>query len=334
MNNKIIDLFCGCGGLSLGFEMAGFETILAIDMWEDAIITYNTNRKNKVGKCIDISNLSDDELKFYRGKCKGVIGGPPCQGFSTVGKRDKTDPRNQLYKQYCRVVELVNPDFFLLENVKGLLTLADGYFKNDIIKRFSKLGYNVSYQVLNASNYGVPQNRERIFFIGLKNNLFVFPKKFDYFVSCKDAISDLEEDIYIMPTTNYQKFMRGNVKNTTNHELTNHTENTKKIISMVPDGGNIRSLSSEYWNIRKYNKAFERMNSEKPSNTVDTGHRNYFHYSENRIPTVRENARLQSFPDNFIFYGSKTSQYKQVGNAVPPLLAKVLAEAIKQQIGG
>ena len=117
-----------------------------------------------------------------------------------------------------------------------------------------------------------------------------------------------------------------------NHELTKHSADTIKIIRMVPDGGNIKSLPPEYWNIRKYNKAFERMSSSRPSNTVDTGHRNYFHYKENRIPTVRETARLQSFPDSFVFCCSRTSQYKQVGNAVPPLLAYAIAKALAEQL--
>ena len=127
--------------------------------------------------------------------------------------------------------------------------------------------------------------------------------------------------------------MRKNSKGIYNHQITKHSYQTKEIISLIPDGGKIKDLPKEYWEIRKYNKAFERMNSKQPSNTVDTGHRNYFHYSKNRIPTVRENCRLQSFSDSFIVLGSRTSQYKQIGNAVPPLLAKAIAEEIIKQIG-
>ena len=332
MKNKIIDLFCGCGGLSLGFEEAGFESILAIDLWKDAIETYNFNRINKVGKCIDICSITNEELIKYKKECIGVIGGPPCQGFSTVGKRESSDPRNQLYKEYCRIVEIVQPMFFVLENVKGLLTLEQGFFKNDIVKRFSNLGYCVNYKILNASNYGVPQNRERVFFVGIKNKKFSFPLELNYKITSSEGISDLRQGMYLAPENNYQSLMHGSILSISNHEITVHSEETKKIIAMIPDGGNIKSLPSEYWNIRKYNKAFERMNSNKPSNTVDTGHRNYFHYNENRIPTVRENARLQSFPDSFIFKGCKTSQYKQVGNAVPPRLAYAIAKAIKAQL--
>lgn len=336
-SKKIIDLFCGAGGLSLGFEKAGFEIEFAIDMWDDAIDTYNQNHINKVARCQDIHELTNEYLKSLKGKITGVIGGPPCQGYSTVGTRDVNDPRNHLYLEYCRVVENVEPEFFVIENVRGLLTLGKGAFKDDIITRFSNLGYNVTYRLVNASDYGVPQNRYRVFFVGVKNKDFVFPENFDYKVSSSEAISDLPSlenfdlfsDYYISdPQNSYQKMMRENSTGLFNHEPTKHSEQTKKIIGMIPDGGKISDLPEEYWNIRKYNKAFQRMNSQLPSNTIDTGHRNYFHYAENRVPSVRESARIQSFPDDFIFTGSKTSQYKQVGNAVPPLLAKVIAEAI------
>lgn len=345
MNNKIIDLFCGCGGLSIGFEMAGFETKAAIDMWKDAVETYNFNHKNKVAQCEDIHNWSDEYLTklALSGEVVGVVGGPPCQGYSTVGTRDVNDPRNHLYLEYCRVVEKINPDFFVLENVKGLTTLANGAFKDDIIDRFGKLGYNVEYKILNAADYGVPQNRLRVFFVGIKGKSFNFPKPLDKVYTSKDAISDLPvlDEINGMdelhqyskePSNDFQKRMRGHSKVLKNHQITKHSRQTVDIISKVPDGGSIKDLPKEFWEIRKYNKAFQRMSSEKPSNTVDTGHRNYFHYSENRIPTVRENARIQSFPDEFEILGSKTSQYKQVGNAVPPLLAFAIAEEIKKQI--
>lgn len=348
MKNKIVDLFCGCGGLSLGFEMAGYEPILAIDMWEDAVITYNRNRENSVAISEDIHNITDAYLQTLNANNEivGVIGGPPCQGYSTVGTRDINDPRNHLYLEYCRVVENIQPEFFVLENVKGLLTLSNGLFRDDIVERFSRLGYEVSYQVVNAADYGVPQNRDRVFFVGIKKKRFSFPKKrVEKVLTCSDALSDLPVlndcngncetlPYFLAPQNEYQKQMRINSDFVTNHQITAHTEQTKRIISMIPDGGKIKDLPREYWEIRKYNKAFERMGSNRPSNTVDTGHRNYFHYSQNRIPTVRENARLQSFPDTFYVVGTRTSQYKQIGNAVPPLLALAIASAIKEQIEG
>lgn len=345
MKNKIIDLFCGCGGLSLGFEMAGFEVSYAIDMWAKAVATYNHNHEKKVAECVDIHSLTDEQLIALNknNDVIGVIGGPPCQGFSKVGTRDVNDPRNHLYLEYYRVVKLVRPEFFVIENVSGLLTLSKGLFRDDIVERFGKLGYEVTFQEVVASDYGVPQNRHRVFFVGMKKKKFVFPSKIEGVVTSKDAISDLlplsaedgledEHGYASAPQNDYQKKMRGKQKTVKNHQITIHTQQTIDIISMVPDGGTIYDLPDEYWNVRKYRKGFERMPSFKPCHTVDTGHRNYFHYSENRIPTARENARLQSFPDWYEFLGTKTDQYKEIGNAVPPILAYHIASAIKDQL--
>lgn len=332
---KIIDLFSGIGGLSLGFENAGFEVVAAIDMWADAIKTYNHNRVDKVGQVISVEDFNEFQLKelLSEHKITGVIGGPPCQGFSTVGQRDINDPRNKMYLEFYNTVKMADPDFFVIENVKGLLTLNKGAFVKDIIKRFGPegLGYNISYKLVNAANYGVPQNRHRVFFIGIKNRDFVFPEESQTVLTAKDGISDLcgkEGEYATKPQNEFQSMMRRGLKKPYNHDFTSHTEQTVSIISQIPDGGNIKSLPREFWEVRKYNKAFERMGTFKPSNTIDTGHRNYFHYSENRIPTARESARIQSFPDDFEVLGTRGSQYKQIGNAVPPLLAQAIAEQI------
>lgn len=345
---KIIDLFSGVGGLSQGFEWNGFEPVVAIDFWDDAIKTYNHNRKDKVGISMDVTQFNDELLPniLKEHKIYGIIGGPPCQGFSTARLSNATEKigkinesRNHLYLEFFRTVDIVKPKFFLIENVRGLVSANKGAFVKDIIDRFGGIGYNVSYKILNASDYGVPQNRKRVFFVGLLEGEFEFPEKFKYKVSTKEAIMDLiqsnEKAIqkYSLPIKNeYHKLMRNGKKTVKNHEVTIHNEQTTSVISMVPNGGNIKSLPPEYWNIRKYNKAFQRMNSELPSNTIDTGHRNYFHYEANRIPTARESARIQSFPDSFEFLGTKGSQYKQIGNAVPPFLARVLAEKIKSYL--
>ncbi len=345
MKNKIVDLFCGCGGLSLGFEQAGFEVAYAIDVWERAIQTYNYNRGTEVAVCKDIHELTDaylNELKIS-GEIAGVIGGPPCQGFSKVGTRDINDPRNHLYLEYFRVVENILPDFFVFENVSGLLTLSKGMFRDDIMKRCRDLGYYVEFEEICAVDYGVPQNRRRVLFVGMKKGRFRFPEKQDEIITSKDAIGDLlpltvengldDMHEYAMePQNAYQRQLRANQTQVANHQITVHTQKTIDIISMVPDGGTIYDLPDEYWDVRKYRKGFERMPSTRPCHTVDTGHRNYFHYSENRIPTARENARLQSFPDNYIFLGTKTDQYKEIGNAVPPMLSYAMAKAIKEQL--
>lgn len=337
---KVIDLFCGIGGLSLGFEQAGFEIISAVDMWKDAVVTYNHNHINKVAKTLTVEDFNVQELPELVKKhhISGIIGGPPCQGFSTVGKRDINDPRNQMYLEFYKAVKIVSPDFFLIENVKGMLTLNKGAFVKDLIERFGEngLGYNISYQLLNAADYGVPQNRYRVFYVGLKKGVFNFPKPYDYKLTAKDGISDLEGtsngEYKTPPQNEYQRIMRRDCNLIMNQDYTNHTDQTISIISMIPDGGNIKDLPAEYWQVRKYNKAFERMGSFKPSNTIDTGHRNYFHYAEPRIPTVRESARIQSFPDSFEIIGTRGSQYKQVGNAVPPMLANIIATELKKRI--
>ena len=334
---KIIDLFCGIGGLSLGFEQSGFEVISAIDMWKDAIVTFNHNRKYPVGKVETVEEFNETDLHeiLTRHHISGIIGGPPCQGFSTVGRRIVDDPRNKMYLEFYKAVRIAQPDFFVIENVKGMLTLNKGAFVDDLIDRFGEngLGYTISYQLLNAADYGIPQNRYRVFFVGIRGKKFVFPKPYAYTLTAKDGISDLEgatnEKYGSLPQNDFQTQLRGDCKHPINQDYTSHTEQTISIISKIPDGGNIKSLPPEYWEVRKYNKAFERMGTFKPSNTIDTGHRNYFHYSEPRIPTVRESARLQSFPDNFEIIGTRGSQYKQVGNAVPPMLSRILAEQIK-----
>ena len=343
---RIVDLFCGCGGMSLGFEEAGYEVALAIDTWADAIKTYNHNHASSVGEVMDIKDLDDEriEILLQNGPITGVIGGPPCQGFSTVGTRDVEDERNHLYMEYYRVVKKIRPKFFVIENVQGMLTLAKGAFKDDVVQRFSALGYKVSYSLLNAKDFGIPQHRKRVFFVGLMEGEFVFPDGSNISdVTTKEALSDLppidveHKDIGTFdypspPKSDYQKYIRGKSKQITNHLITMHTEQTKNIIGMIPDGGKIRDLPREYWEVRKYNKAFQRMASNGVSITVDTGHRNFFHYEQNRIPTARENARLQSFKDDWVPLGSKTSQYKQIGNAVPPLLAENVARSLKRYL--
>lgn len=337
---KIIDLFCGIGGLSLGFEQAGFEVISAIDMWKDAINTYNHNRTSKIAKVETVEEYNESELPQIVSEhhISGIIGGPPCQGFSTVGRREIDDPRNKMYLEFYKAVKIARPDFFVIENVKGMLTLNKGAFVKDLMERFGPngLGYNISYKLLNAADYGIPQNRYRVFFVGILGKTFNFPEPYNFVLTAKDGISDLEnsDDMKYgsLPQNDYQIELRGDCKRPLNQDYTNHTEQTVSIISLIPDGGNIKSLPPEFWQVRKYNKAFERMGTFKPSNTIDTGHRNYFHYSEPRIPTVRESARLQSFPDSFEIIGTRGSQYKQVGNAVPPMLARILANNIKKTL--
>jgi len=339
---NVLDLFCGCGGLSLGFEDAGFNVAFGIDSWSDALKTFAFNHKNakaiqKDLGLIKISDIKDEGIA----NIDVIVGGPPCQGFSIAGKRLISDERNLLYKSFVSFVEELQPKLFLMENVPNIMAMGKGIVRDSILKDFEAIGYKTTFKVLLASDYGVPQNRRRAFFIGVKDApLFEFPlSDLDVKINTKDAISDLpDRDIddgskySIKPRSEYQKRMRANSKLLYNQQLTNHKPKTVEIISLVPDGGNYKDLPSDLQGTRKVNIAWTRLNSQKPSFTIDTGHRHHFHYKFNRVPTVRESARIQSFPDDFIFLGSKTSQYKQVGNAVPPLLSKVLAEAIKNHL--
>jgi len=333
---KVLDLFSGCGGMSLGFEQADFEICLGIDNWSDALLTFTNNHKNSQVLKADLSTLQPSEIGINA--IDIIIGGPPCQGFSIAGKRIVQDERNELYKSFVGFVGFFQPKAFVMENVPNILSMGKGLIRAEIIRDFEKLGYSVACGTLLASNFGVPQNRKRAFFIGTRDVAkFEFPRaNLVKKVTSEEAISDLpDSDISdnstypLEATSEYQKKMRKNSQGLFNHQLTNHKDKTVEIISLVPDGGNYKDLPSHLKDTRKVNIAWTRLNSKKPSFTIDTGHRHHFHYKYNRVPTVRESARIQSFPDSFIFLGSKTSQYKQVGNAVPPLLAKHIANFLR-----
>lgn len=339
-----IDLFSGAGGLSYGFEMAGFNILLGIDNDEKALETFAKNHKNSKTICGDITKINMDDIVKVIGnkKIDFIIGGPPCQGMSLAGPRKFDDPRNKLYLSYLRILEQVQPRGFVIENVPGLLSLFNGQIKDSILDRLKKLNYNVKFKVLKASEYGVPQNRRRVFFVGLKKGEFNFPRPLEKVVTTKMALDDLpaldtpdflgsEIQHYLKePDNKYQKLMRSRSNVVLNHIAAKHTEKTRHIISMVPDGGNYKDLPEEFKKSRNFHVAWTRFASNQPAPTIDTGHRHHFHYKYNRVPTVRESARLQSFPDNFVFLGNKTQQFRQVGNAVPPLLAFALAKELKK----
>lgn len=341
MHPTVLDLFSGCGGLSYGFEKAGFEVVAGVDNWKDALVTFECNHAGAKGLLVDLGDFVPEDIEKQIGKkIDVVIGGPPCQGFSISGKRNPNDPRNKLYRGFVKTVAYFKPKAFVLENVPNLVSMEKGKIKDSIIAEFEELGYTVKYKVLLASDYGVPQNRRRVVFVGLKNKEFIFPEPtVEKCVTSKEALSDLPENTVLdgepygdSPKSEYQRLMRSGSKGIFNHEATVHTEQTKRIIALVPDGGNYKDLPEELQNTRKVNIAWTRINSKKPSMTIDTGHNHHFHYEYNRVPTARESARLQSFPDSFVFCGGKTSQLKQIGNAVPPLLAENIAKALKEQL--
>lgn len=325
----------------MGFEKAGFKSLLAIDHWQDALDTYAKNRKDARTLCGDLANLDPKQVKkeYQISDVDVIVGGPPCQGFSVAGKRIIEDERNKLYKSFVSFVKCFRPKAFVMENVPNILSIGGGLVKESIFSDFEKLGYHVSVKVLLASDYGVPQNRKRAVFVGfLKDQLFEYPKPtVEKKVSSSEALSDLPENSlkdgapYPRKSSSpYQELMRKNSQGVFNHETTQHSEQTKKIIALVPDGGNYKDLPAEYQQTRKVHIAWTRLNSKNPSFTIDCGHRHHFHYSYCRIPTVREAARIQSFPDDFVFTHTRTSQYKQVGNAVPPLMAYAIAKKLAE----
>lgn len=345
-----IDLFAGCGGLSKGFMDAGFNIIVGVDNDQAALNTFKLNHMGAEALNADLSQQETfDEIKRIAGTrtIDVIIAGPPCQGFSLTGPRNFDDPRNKLYLAVIEMVRQFNPKGFIIENVPGMATMYKGQVKDEILKRFKNLGYNVECKILCAADYGVPQLRRRLIFMGIRNDVGVpvFPEPLltpDNYITCREAISDLpsrvdelgkEEDSYDHEsTTAYQKKMRGNCTTLYNHVATNHKQFVKDTIALVPEGGNYKDLPKGWGESRKFHEAWTRYDGNKPSKTIDTGHRNHFHYKYNRVPTIRENARLQSFPDDFIFTGTKTQQNRQVGNAVPPLLGFALGKKILEII--
>ena len=335
-----IDLFSGCGGMSLGFEMAGFKPILAIDHWGDALETYKTNNPGTPVLQADLLSLPVSQIVDRVSRPTMIVGGPPCQGFSISGKRDPKDPRNILYQSFVNFVDAFKPKYFVMENVPNMASMGGGAILNAAVEEFEELGYQVASRILLASDHGVPQNRRRLFVVGTRvNSNFEFPEPTFGIerqrVSTADAISDLPETSLAdgspypaPPQSDFQKLIRRDSIGVWNHQITQHAQKTVETISLVPDGGNYKDLPEHLQNTRRVNIAWTRYSSQRPSHTIDTGHRHHFHYKFNRIPTVRESARLQSFPDSFKFVSSRTSQYKQVGNAVPPLLAKAVGQSL------
>ena len=330
---NILDLFCGCGGLSLGFSKVFKEaTFTGVDLDTMALDTYKNNIPNSTTICQDVGGLKESLDKQF----DIVIGGAPCQGFSSAGKRDVTDPRNFLYREFVSYVRKYEPSVFLLENVPSFLSLGGGIFKKNILSDFELLGYNVVYFTLTASEYGVPQKRKRVFFVGTKGvHPLTLPNALTKPISVWEAISDLPANTLEdgcsyphPPNSPYQEYMRENSAGVYNHLTANHSEFVVDTLSKIPDGGSYKDIPN--WEERgiKYRKSWIRLSSKEPSPTITTSYNNLFHYKYNRIPTVRELARLQSFPDNFIFRGSKTKQMVQVGNAVPPMLSEILANQI------
>ncbi len=346
----VVDLFSGAGGLSRGFIDAGYEVLLGIDFDDAALKTFEHNHGNAKALKLDLFNLDNIDVleeEFYKraNSLDVLVGGPPCQGFSLAGKREEFDERNKLYVAMVETAKRLKPKVVVLENVPGMLTLYEGKVKERIFEDFEKLGYTMNAKILYAPDYGIPQIRKRVFFVGLLNSTekFEYPEPIlqpENYITCEQAIGDLPalEGIYgdliqeypSEPLTDYQIEMREFSDKIHNHIGSIHSEKTTSMIALVPEGKNYKALPEEYRKLYKYHEALTRYHSKKPSLTINTGHRSHFHYKWNRIPTVRESARLQSFVDSFIFFGNKSDQYKQVGNAVPPKLGFAIGMKLKE----
>ncbi|MEG3991334.1 DNA cytosine methyltransferase [Microcoleus sp. S28C3] len=370
----VLDIFCGAGGMSLGFQNAGCEILGGIDKNPHAIRTHHRNFPNceLMRDAQSIESITDlSKLKLKPGQIDILIGGPPCQVFSVVGKGKmkslgkhiKSDAKNFLYKKFIRVVQYYKPLFFVIKNVNYLLnhwifpTFTKDLQKGLDRKRKDYPGYNLSHQILTASDYGVPQIRKRLFIVGRRkdtNLTFEFPDvNTSSPVSVGEAIGDLPElkpislplkrkstapkqiDVpeayHSLPKSEYQKLMRTQSCDTVmNHMCRSHNDKDLHIFSIMPQGGIYKNIPDELkrYSALSFEDKYKRLHWDKPSWTL-TAHMQkdclaYIHPRQTRSISVREAARLQSFPDHFVFDAPMTKMFELVGNSVPPLLAEMI----------
>ncbi len=360
---NVVDLFAGVGGISIGFKKAGFNILSANEYKKDIANTYEKNHPN--AKMI-VKNIADVESgEFLCNKedvVDIVVGGPPCQGFSMAGRRIRNngeflnDSRNELFKEFYRIVKDLKPKVFIMENVVALMSMHNGKVKNEMFSIFGKLGYDVKVRVLLASDYGVPQLRKRIVFIGNKIGVDsddLFPQKTHgpetnkSYVSISDSIFDLpfinageggfESDYEKDPETEYQIKRKGKCKILYNHDSSAHDKKIINILKLIKEGEGRNDLPEKYRTKSVHSGAYGRLERDKPSYTITTRFDTpsvgrVTHPILHRSLTPREAARIQSFDDDFIFYGGRSSIGIQIGNAVPPLLAYVIARQIKKYL--
>ena len=351
MEFRVLDLFCGAGGFSAGLDKVnGIKTVAAVDFDKYATETFKNNFPEAYVFTGDLTDAKTKNSIIEKAKelnVNMIVGGPPCQGFSLKGKNlGLDDPRNFLFLEYYYLVKEIKPEVFVIENVKNLLNSENGYFKNQIIEKFSSLGYILSYGVLNAKDYSVPESRERAIIIGSLTNSIDLPQPQNCPVTVREAISDLaylasgegvfESDYIHEPLSAYQKQLRG--KKLYNHIATNHSAFALEKLAMIPPEGDKTSLPKELYGKQKFSTTWSRLKWDTYSPTIDTrfdtpSNGRNSHPVLNRSITPREAARIQSFDDDFIFYGPKCSVCRQIGNAVPPRLGKAIGEAIVNSYG-
>ena len=345
MKKTFIDLFSGAGGMSCGLEMAGWTCLLGIDHDRAAIETFQHNHPQAQAIAGDIREISNQQIQaiIEHQKVDLICGGPPCQGFSTIGQNDHLDERNFLFLEFLRIVEALEPDYIIVENVTGLLSKKNENVLKAIIKSFTDLGYTIDVKVLSAHHYGVPEKRRRTIFLGnrfgVKN---IYPDK---------MFKDSEEDYQDLPLPRTVGWAFDNLLES-NREIFNHDIKRSQIandlererISHIPEGKSVRYekdqlayLPESLWfdvdwssiHEERFREAkLNRLDRYDCANTINTSRTTYYHPVENRYLTAREAAAIQSFPANYFFCGTVTQQWRQIGNAVPPLLAKALGESI------
>lgn len=345
-----IDIFSGAGGLSLGAEMAGICVKCAIEINPSAAKTFKRNHPRSTVINKDIKTISKSDFDFNTDDVFIIMGGPPCQGFSLSNTRSRNmhNPNNLLFEQFVRLVNEINPKWFLFENVWGITTIENGGVMARIKRCFEDIGYKVVPAVLRASDYGVPQNRERFFMVGNRLNIdFEFPNPFPtHPVSVWEAISDLPElengqslevGDYVVDfssATDYQKEMRKKSKRPFQNYVSRNSELVIERYKHIPQGGNWSDIP-DYLMVgysdksRCHSGIYKRLCADKPSVVISNYRKSMLiHPFQHRGLSVREAARIQSFPDDFIFEGPISHIQQQIGNAVPPLLAKVVFQKI------
>lgn len=343
-----LDVFCGIGGLSKGLMSAGLTCIGGIDYWQEAKETFERNHEGARFFLADVTKTSateiETQLSLSSRDITVMVGGPPCQGFSTVGKREASDPRNLLWTAFHRLVAEIRPAYVLIENVEGIVVSEKGKVRDRIIESFGEIGYRMKCRLLRAADYGVPQLRKRAFFLGWRDGVvephFPAPLSAPH-VTIADAIFDLPElkpsevktEYDKDPVTAYQRARRANSTQLYNHECAHHSPELVKVLSFIPDGGNRKSIPTEFQPKSGFHNSYARLASWKPAIAVTSNMRKpssarATHPNQNRGLTVREGLRLQSFDDTFVVLGARSTQYTQVGNAVPPLLAAALGTEI------
>lgn len=345
-----IELFSGPGGMGLGAKYAGINVALAVENNIHAAKTYLTNHNETTVVVDDIQNIKEFRYKSKREQTI-LFGGPPCQGYSKSNRKTRSsdNPKNWLFQEFMRSIKLVHPDWIVIENVPGLKGMDNGFFLEKICDDLHLLGYTPNFKILNAADFGVPQKRDRIFIVASRNGIaFEFPTGafVNNHVSVADALFDLpnlengaKEDSLKYKTkaiTEYSKLMRGNLRKVTQNYVSKNSDLVIERYKHIKQGGNWNDIPIDLMNnykdhTRCHHGIYRRLKEDKPAFVIANYRKSMLiHPTENRGLSVREAARLQSFPDHYKFTGSLDQKQQQVGNAVPPLLAKAIFNKIME----